>query len=338
MSVPAALLPTVLSGAVPGANGCLRVFLLSSYSRDFEGAIRVYEACLSRTENKASVFSSLGFAHHLSGNLDKAVDMYHAALGLAPLDTFSQQLLTRALESKFSGGFDAAFPSDAAVETKANDPGASEGAAHAHVSFASSVDMSADAFTPAADRRSSGVLSRKRSSGGASSFGVGLGGGAEGSGSFFQATPDAGARSRAAQLPPSSARRARHSVGSVRTPATATGTPIAGGGAPRQAPGLRPKARGRAAAELSVDSDMSGAGAASLGAGDVSFDLDRSSFGSAPGERDAPGAAGGAEPSVDVSDVALLMSPAATEASRDGGDGSTMMSPADDSMVMDDGA
>ena len=44
-----------------------------------------------------AAYAALGFAKHLSGNVDGAIDSYHEALSRKPEDPFTSEMLTRAL-------------------------------------------------------------------------------------------------------------------------------------------------------------------------------------------------------------------------------------------------
>ena len=52
----------------------------------------------SSAARSAATFAALGFAHHLQGHVDQAIDCYHQALGLKPDDGFCTEMLARALQ------------------------------------------------------------------------------------------------------------------------------------------------------------------------------------------------------------------------------------------------
>jgi anaphase-promoting complex subunit 6 len=61
-------------------------------------AVQCYEAALAVRPHAAATYAALAFAHHLSGDSHGAIVHYHQALSLRPDDTFTQEMLTRALE------------------------------------------------------------------------------------------------------------------------------------------------------------------------------------------------------------------------------------------------
>lgn len=63
----------------------------------YDDAIHYYEMALSVSAKKYSVESALGFTHHLKGDLDKAIEYYHRALSTQPRETFTSDMLGRAL-------------------------------------------------------------------------------------------------------------------------------------------------------------------------------------------------------------------------------------------------
>ena len=69
--------------------------------RVYDKAIEHYEQALGLCPYKASTHSAYGFTCHLQGKLDMAIEAYHKALGFKPEDTFSSEMLTRALHDSF---------------------------------------------------------------------------------------------------------------------------------------------------------------------------------------------------------------------------------------------
>lgn len=71
--------------------------------RKYKKAIQSYQSALNLAPReplvKASIFSSLGFAHHLSNNLEMSINYYHKALGFNPNDRFTLDVLSRAISS-----------------------------------------------------------------------------------------------------------------------------------------------------------------------------------------------------------------------------------------------
>ena len=48
--------------------------------RDFDAAIHWYRVALSINPRAASTYSALGFSHHLRGDVDVAIELYHQVL------------------------------------------------------------------------------------------------------------------------------------------------------------------------------------------------------------------------------------------------------------------
>jgi tetratricopeptide (TPR) repeat protein len=71
-------------------------------------AVRCFEAALTLEPKSASTHGALAFTHHLSGDLDAAIECYHKALALKPDDTFCDEMLKKALTEVFQigGAFD----------------------------------------------------------------------------------------------------------------------------------------------------------------------------------------------------------------------------------------
>lgn len=63
-----------------------------------------YEMAIGLCPRRASSFAALAFAHHLQGSLDLAIEYYHRALGLKPDDSFSSEMLFKALEDVLHTG------------------------------------------------------------------------------------------------------------------------------------------------------------------------------------------------------------------------------------------
>lgn len=61
-------------------------------------AIEWYRAALAIHPHSASTYSALGFTHHLRGDVDLAIELYHQSLSLKPDDTFTSEMLTQALK------------------------------------------------------------------------------------------------------------------------------------------------------------------------------------------------------------------------------------------------
>lgn len=74
--------------------------------KQYQHAITAYNRALSVTTRPATVLTAIGFTYHLQGEFDQAIDYYHKALGMNPRDTFTIDMLDRALKEVFEeGGF-----------------------------------------------------------------------------------------------------------------------------------------------------------------------------------------------------------------------------------------
>mmetsp|Transcript_24708 Transcript_24708/g.59568 ORF Transcript_24708/g.59568 Transcript_24708/m.59568 type:complete len:1161 (-) Transcript_24708:151-3633(-) len=63
----------------------------------YEEAIACFEKCSSLNPGNYAAYAALGFAKHLGGDIDSAIDSYHEALSRKPEDPFASEMLTRAL-------------------------------------------------------------------------------------------------------------------------------------------------------------------------------------------------------------------------------------------------
>ncbi|KAJ3452493.1 cell division cycle protein 16 [Anaeramoeba flamelloides] len=77
--------------------------------KQFDKAIHYYKEAMSICNHKTSIYSSLAFTYHLKGELRKAIQYYHKSLALDPNNTFTNEMLSRALEDSYVGDF-AYFP------------------------------------------------------------------------------------------------------------------------------------------------------------------------------------------------------------------------------------
>lgn len=66
-------------------------------------AVRCYEDALAISPHAPATYAALGFACQLMGDLHAAIVHYHQALALRPDDTFTAEMLTRALEEALDG-------------------------------------------------------------------------------------------------------------------------------------------------------------------------------------------------------------------------------------------
>ncbi|KAL3804331.1 hypothetical protein HJC23_011259, partial [Cyclotella cryptica] len=80
--------------------------------RRYVDAIVCFEKCSSLNPGSSSAFSALGFAHHLNGDVDRAIDSYHEALSRKPDDPFSTEMLNRALSEAVTYPKSSVFDSD----------------------------------------------------------------------------------------------------------------------------------------------------------------------------------------------------------------------------------
>lgn len=69
--------------------------------RQFEDAAACFEKAISLVPGNAGSYAALGYAKHLLGDVDSAIECYHQALGMKPDDTFSGEMLNRALHESF---------------------------------------------------------------------------------------------------------------------------------------------------------------------------------------------------------------------------------------------
>lgn len=53
--------------------------------------------CRNPIQGNYAAYAALGFAKHLGGDVDGAIDSYHEALSRKPEDPFTSEMLTRAL-------------------------------------------------------------------------------------------------------------------------------------------------------------------------------------------------------------------------------------------------
>lgn len=65
---------------------------------NFARARQCYQAALRLCPNSAHTLSCLGVAYHVEGDLERAIDYYHASLAIRRDDSFTSDMLTRAIE------------------------------------------------------------------------------------------------------------------------------------------------------------------------------------------------------------------------------------------------
>lgn len=66
--------------------------------RNYQRARVCYHAALRLCPNSAHTLSCIGVAYHLDGDLEKAIDFYHSSLAIARGDSFTSDMLARAIE------------------------------------------------------------------------------------------------------------------------------------------------------------------------------------------------------------------------------------------------
>ncbi|EFA86041.1 TPR repeat-containing protein [Heterostelium album PN500] len=64
--------------------------------RQFNEALKYYQIAHTLSPGNSSIYSALGFTHHLQGNFDEAIDYYHQSLSIRD-DNFTNTLLNKAL-------------------------------------------------------------------------------------------------------------------------------------------------------------------------------------------------------------------------------------------------
>lgn len=64
----------------------------------YEKALEKYQLALSISPMSYSIYSAIGFTYHLLNEMDLAMDFYHRALGINSRDTFSSDMLKKAME------------------------------------------------------------------------------------------------------------------------------------------------------------------------------------------------------------------------------------------------
>jgi anaphase-promoting complex subunit 6 len=67
-------------------------------------AITAYNRALAVSARPCTILTAIGFTYHLQGEFNQAIDYYHKALGLNPRDTFTIDMLDRALKEIFEEG------------------------------------------------------------------------------------------------------------------------------------------------------------------------------------------------------------------------------------------
>jgi len=91
------------AGSAPSATEAREPALVNlghAYRRlgRYDDAIACYQDALAVCPHSASTFGALAFVYHLDRRMHEAIVHYHQALALRPDDTFTSEMLTRALE------------------------------------------------------------------------------------------------------------------------------------------------------------------------------------------------------------------------------------------------
>ena len=73
-------------------------------NRQFDQAAGCYNRCIALCPDKSSTYAAFAFAKHMQGDLNTAIDYYHKALGCKAEDSFSEDLLARALQESLAKG------------------------------------------------------------------------------------------------------------------------------------------------------------------------------------------------------------------------------------------
>lgn len=72
----------------------------------YEQALETYAKALRLCPRNASLHTAIGFTFQIKGMVDNAVDHYHQSLALRPGDTFTSQMLSRALDPAWESNTD----------------------------------------------------------------------------------------------------------------------------------------------------------------------------------------------------------------------------------------
>eukprot|EP01125_Pyxidicula_operculata_P000149 TRINITY_DN1020_c2_g1_i1.p1 TRINITY_DN1020_c2_g1~~TRINITY_DN1020_c2_g1_i1.p1 ORF type:complete len:591 (-),score=102.40 TRINITY_DN1020_c2_g1_i1:79-1851(-) len=83
--------------------------------KDYQNALLFYKKSLELVPNNAGTYCALGFTHHLMGNTDEAIELYHQALGIDPDDSLASDMLRRAL-NEFAFSSSSSFNPDIPVD------------------------------------------------------------------------------------------------------------------------------------------------------------------------------------------------------------------------------
>ena len=65
--------------------------------KQYNDAIKCYQKALNISPKDPMILSAIAFTYHLQNKIDKAINYYHKVLSLQPHDTFSNDMLHRAL-------------------------------------------------------------------------------------------------------------------------------------------------------------------------------------------------------------------------------------------------
>lgn len=65
--------------------------------KSYKNATHELERCVCLNSTNPQTYFSLGFIHHLDGNVNKAISYYHKSLKYKHDNQFAQEMLSRAL-------------------------------------------------------------------------------------------------------------------------------------------------------------------------------------------------------------------------------------------------
>ncbi|TYZ57155.1 hypothetical protein PybrP1_004150, partial [[Pythium] brassicae (nom. inval.)] len=70
--------------------------------RKYDQAIHYFQGALRLSPRNASILAALGFTYHMKGNLEEAIESYHAALAYNPEETLAGEMITVAFEESLA--------------------------------------------------------------------------------------------------------------------------------------------------------------------------------------------------------------------------------------------
>lgn len=111
--------------------------------RLYDEAASCYNRCIALCPDRHSTYSAYAFAKHMQGDLDTAIDFYHQALSCKPEDSFSEGLLSRALQEALVKSLTVGTESDESLFSPSQRSVAVRPSLERRMSDDSDVDMSA---------------------------------------------------------------------------------------------------------------------------------------------------------------------------------------------------